>query len=125
LAWPAFGNLLQVALSFWLSFFQHEKNIRRFFEIFLHLSVNLTHSVINPAIGSVAGLMGSLHATVWIIAMLMFRSFLKDESGATALEYGFIVGLIGVVIVAAMVDVVAVVEDIFAYLGKTLSAAVP
>ncbi|WP_119309875.1 Flp family type IVb pilin [Cohaesibacter haloalkalitolerans] len=57
--------------------------------------------------------------------MLKFRSFLKDESGATALEYGFIVGLIGVVIVAAMVDVVAVVEDIFTYLGKTLSAAVP
>lgn len=69
--------------------------------------------------------MWSLQATVWIIAMLKFRSFLQDDSGATALEYGIIVGLIGVVIVAAMVDIVDVVADIFAYLGNTLSAAVP
>ncbi len=69
--------------------------------------------------------MWSLQATVWIIAMLKFRSFLQDDSGATALEYSFIVGLIGVVIVAALVDIVDAIEAIFAYLGKVFNAAVP
>ncbi len=32
----------------------------------------------------------------------LFASFLKDESGATAIEYGLIAGLIAVVIIAAV-----------------------
>jgi pilus assembly protein Flp/PilA len=32
----------------------------------------------------------------------IFQSFLKDESGATAIEYGLIAGLIAVVIISAL-----------------------
>ena len=32
----------------------------------------------------------------------MLRSFLRDESGATAIEYGLIAGLIAVVIIGAL-----------------------
>ena len=34
--------------------------------------------------------------------MTKFSRFLKDESGATAIEYGLIAGLIGVVIITAV-----------------------
>src|SRR5690606_24159244 len=34
--------------------------------------------------------------------MNMFKRFLKDESGATAIEYGLIAGLIAVVIIAGV-----------------------
>lgn len=34
--------------------------------------------------------------------MNMFKRFLKDESGATAIEYGLIAALIGVVIIGAL-----------------------
>lgn len=32
----------------------------------------------------------------------LFARFIKDESGATAIEYGLIAGLIGVVIIAGV-----------------------
>jgi pilus assembly protein Flp/PilA len=32
----------------------------------------------------------------------LFRKFARDESGATAIEYGLIAGLIGVVIITAV-----------------------
>ena len=35
----------------------------------------------------------------------MFKSFLKDESGATAIEYGLIAALIAVAAIAAMTAV--------------------
>jgi pilus assembly protein Flp/PilA len=39
----------------------------------------------------------------WETVMLKtFARFLKNESGATAIEYGLIVGLIGVVIIGAL-----------------------
>ncbi|NVK07216.1 MAG: Flp family type IVb pilin, partial [Marivivens sp.] len=34
--------------------------------------------------------------------MQNFKDFLKDEDGATAIEYGLIAGLIAVVIIAAL-----------------------
>lgn len=34
--------------------------------------------------------------------MSTFRSFLKDESGATAIEYGLIAALVSVAIIAAL-----------------------
>ncbi|WP_319486303.1 Flp family type IVb pilin [uncultured Cohaesibacter sp.] len=67
----------------------------------------------------------SLHATVWIIAMPKFRSFLIDDSGATALEYGLLAGLIGLVIVAALGDLVTRIEAAFAYLGSVLNGVMP
>ena len=33
---------------------------------------------------------------------VLFNSFLRDESGATAIEYGLIAGLIAVVIIGAL-----------------------
>ncbi len=37
-----------------------------------------------------------------MIFRLIFRRFWKDKSGATAIEYGLIAGLIGVVIIGAI-----------------------
>lgn len=37
--------------------------------------------------------------------MLSFIKFMKDESGATAIEYGLIAALIAVVIIAAVTSV--------------------
>ncbi len=34
--------------------------------------------------------------------MSILRSFLRDESGATAIEYGLIAGLVSVVIIGAL-----------------------
>jgi pilus assembly protein Flp/PilA len=34
--------------------------------------------------------------------MQLFRNFIRDESGATAIEYGLIAGLISVVIIGAV-----------------------
>lgn len=46
----------------------------------------------------------------------MFKMFLKDESGATAIEYGILAALIGVVIITAVTalgeQLTAVFEDI-------------
>ncbi|MDB5641527.1 MAG: Flp/Fap pilin component [Hyphomicrobiales bacterium] len=35
----------------------------------------------------------------------MFKKFFKDESGATAIEYGLIAGLIAVVIITAVTNI--------------------
>jgi pilus assembly protein Flp/PilA len=37
--------------------------------------------------------------------MMIFRKFFKDESGATAIEYGLIAALIAVVIITAVTAV--------------------
>ncbi|SNY92337.1 pilus assembly protein Flp/PilA [Cohaesibacter sp. ES.047] len=41
------------------------------------------------------------------------RAFLQDDSGATALEYGLIVGLIGLGMVTAMTGLVSDLADLF------------
>jgi pilus assembly protein Flp/PilA len=38
----------------------------------------------------------------WSPAMQMLRRFLKDEAGATAIEYGLIAALVGVVIITGL-----------------------
>ena len=45
--------------------------------------------------------------------MNMFKRFLKDESGATAIEYGLIAALIAVVIIATVGLVGEAVDDTF------------
>lgn len=46
----------------------------------------------------------------------MFRKFMKDESGATAIEYGLIAALVAVAIIAALqamtVELNGVFEDV-------------
>ena len=50
-----------------------------------------------------------------------FRKLRKDENGATAIEYGLIAGLISVVIITAVTLVGSSLQDIFDYIGSTLS----
>lgn len=53
----------------------------------------------------------------------LFKRFAKDESGATAIEYGLIAGLIGVVIIVAVGAVGTKIEGKFNEIATALSAA--
>ena len=46
--------------------------------------------------------------------------FAKDESGATAIEYGLIAGLIGVVIIAAVTTLGTTINAKFTTIGSAL-----
>ena len=46
--------------------------------------------------------------------------FLKDNSGATAIEYGLIAGLIGVVVIGAVTTVGTKVSNQFTNIGAAL-----
>lgn len=52
-----------------------------------------------------------------------FSKFYRDESGATAIEYGIIVGLISIVIVASMVLVKDKLLVLFELIGEALDSA--
>jgi pilus assembly protein Flp/PilA len=49
-----------------------------------------------------------------------FSRFLKNESGATAIEYGLIAGLIGVVVITAVTAVGTKVSNQFLTIGNAL-----
>lgn len=49
-----------------------------------------------------------------------FARFLKDNSGATAIEYGLIAGLIGVVVITAVTAVGTKVSNQFMTIGNAL-----
>jgi pilus assembly protein Flp/PilA len=62
-----------------------------------------------------------LLAVKWEIPMSNFVSrFLKDESGATAIEYGLIVALIAVVIIAAVTGIGATLNGSFSTVNTKL-----
>lgn len=50
----------------------------------------------------------------------VFARFAKDESGATAIEYGLIAGLIGVVIITAVTTVGTSINSKFTAIGTAL-----
>ena len=50
----------------------------------------------------------------------LFARFAKDQSGATAIEYGLIAGLIAVVIITAVTTVGTNVSKQFTTIGNTL-----
>lgn len=52
---------------------------------------------------------------------MMIRLYLKDETGATAIEYGLIAALIGVSIITAATAVGVSITDMFGVVGTTLS----
>lgn len=52
-----------------------------------------------------------------------FRKLRKCESGATAIEYGLIAGLISVVIITAVTLVGSKLEGVFYYIASTLDGA--
>lgn len=49
--------------------------------------------------------------------------FLKDEEGATAIEYGLIAGLISIVILTAVTDVGDAIKDVFEGIKDALTPA--
>ena len=53
----------------------------------------------------------------------MFSKFLRDETGATSIEYGIIAGIMGVIIVTGITLVGSGVGDIFNENADTISAA--
>ena len=56
--------------------------------------------------------------------MRFLTKLLKDESGATAIEYGLIAGLISVVIVVAVGAVGEALTGTFEYIAEQLTGAV-
>ena len=55
--------------------------------------------------------------------MTKFARFLKDESGATAIEYGLIVALIAVVIIAAVTAIGGTLNTTFTTIDTKLDEA--
>lgn len=53
------------------------------------------------------------------------RSFLNDESGATALEYAFIAGIVSLVVVGASGSIGESFETIVVTVSNTVSSATP
>jgi len=47
--------------------------------------------------------------------------FMKDESGATAIEYGLIAAIVGVGIIASLNVLQTGLDGIFSHVGNTLS----
>ncbi|MEK1850342.1 MAG: Flp family type IVb pilin [Phyllobacterium sp.] len=55
----------------------------------------------------------------------LFARFLKDESGATAIEYGLIAALISVGIITAATTLGTSISGVFAKLSTKMNAANP
>ena len=54
--------------------------------------------------------------------MTTIRRLLADESGATAIEYGLIAGLVAVAIIAALSYLGGELQGLFEYVGDTVGA---
>jgi pilus assembly protein Flp/PilA len=55
--------------------------------------------------------------------MKMLKAFVRDESGATAIEYGLIAALIAVVIIAALTTLGRQVSGSFSKISSATQAA--
>jgi pilus assembly protein Flp/PilA len=53
----------------------------------------------------------------------LFNRFLKDESGATAIEYGLIAALIAVMIIGGLTAVEDELNDLFGRIATALGSA--
>ena len=53
----------------------------------------------------------------------MFKAFINDESGATAIEYGLIAGLVAVAIIAALTALGSSLDGLFTQVATTVSGA--
>ena len=56
--------------------------------------------------------------------MKMLKTFLTDESGATAIEYGLIAALVSVAAIAAMTAMGGSLQTIFTTVSTALASAV-
>ena len=57
--------------------------------------------------------------------LTIFKAFLSDESGATAIEYGLITALIGVVAIAALSEMGDALAAVFGRITSVLNSQVP
>jgi pilus assembly protein Flp/PilA len=55
----------------------------------------------------------------------MIKNLILDESGATAIEYGLIAGLVSVAIIVALGVLGTNLETLFTSIATTLDGAVP
>ncbi len=55
----------------------------------------------------------------------MIRQFLKDESGVTAVEYGLIAALVGVVAIAGFRDLGGALERMYNTVSTVVLASMP
>lgn len=55
--------------------------------------------------------------------MTMFARFLKDESGATAIEYGLIASLIALAIITGATTLGGKLSDTFTYVSTKMKSA--
>ena len=53
-----------------------------------------------------------------------FLKFIRDEEGATAIEYGLIAGLISVGLLVALTDIGTALQDIFGAIATSLQGIV-
>jgi pilus assembly protein Flp/PilA len=53
--------------------------------------------------------------------MQLFRNFINNESGATAIEYGLIAGLISVVIIFAVTALGGTLQEVFNTINSQLT----
>ena len=53
--------------------------------------------------------------------MTIFKRFAKDESGATAIEYGLIAGLISVIIITALTQIGTKLNTKFSSISNALN----
>ena len=53
--------------------------------------------------------------------MTIFKRFAKDESGATAIEYGLIAGLISVIIITALTSIGTKLNTKFTSISNALN----
>ncbi len=56
--------------------------------------------------------------------MATLRAFLRDESGATAIEYGLIAALVSIAAIAALGSMGNSLIAIFSYVASTMSGAI-
>ena len=56
-------------------------------------------------------------------SMQLLKDFIKDESGATAIEYGLIAGLIAVVIITALTTLGGDIKGLFEEISKGIKDA--
>ena len=57
--------------------------------------------------------------------MKQFKMFMKDEEGASAVEYGLLVALIAAVIILTVQGLGQTLDGVFSGVDSTISATVP
>jgi len=57
--------------------------------------------------------------------MIIFRQFLKDQSGATAIEYGLIAALISIAVITGALSVGGSLGDLFNTVDSRVTGAIP